>query len=80
MLDLEVVLDFACCACGDPVGLTVKCTGKSLGVGKNEVAPVSIPCPGCQVINHVLFSPDDGNVIHVFAEKPRYMIPKPSYN
>ena len=38
MLELEVILDFACCACGDPMGVTVKCAGNSLGAGKNPVA------------------------------------------
>jgi hypothetical protein len=81
MLELEVVLEFRCCACGDTMGVTVKCAGKSLGVGKNPVASVKVPCPNCQAINQVIFAPEDGNLIHVFqADKPRYMLPVPSYN
>jgi hypothetical protein len=81
MLELEVILDFACCECGDPLGLTVKCTGKSLGAGKNPVTSMKVFCPGCQGINQVIFTPEDGNLIQVLAaDKPRYMIPMPSLN
>ena len=81
MLELEVILEFACCGCGDPTGVTVKCTGKSLAFGKSPVASVKVPCPNCQAINQVIFTPDDGNCLHVIqADKPRYMLPVPSYN
>ena len=81
MLELEVILEFVCLGCGDPMGVTVKCAGKSLGAGKNEAASVKIPCPNCHSINQVIFTPEDGNLLHVVAgDKPRYMIPVPSYN
>jgi hypothetical protein len=81
MLELEVILEFACCACGDSMGVTVKCAGTSLATGKNAVASVKVPCPSCQGINLVLFTPDDGNLLHVAqADKPRYLIPVPSRN
>jgi hypothetical protein len=81
MLDLEVILEFACCECGDPMGVTVKCAGKDLGHGKSPVASVKVPCPNCQGINQVIFTPDDGNLLHVVADdKPRYRIPVPSCN
>jgi hypothetical protein len=81
MLELDVILEFACQECGDPLGVTVKCAGKSLGQGKNDVASVKIPCPHCQAINLVVFTPDDGNLLHVAqADKPRYRIPVPSCN
>jgi hypothetical protein len=81
MLDLEVILEFMCCSCGDCTGVTVKCVCKSPGTGKNAVASVKIPCPNCQSINQVLFSPDDGTLLDVLAaDKPRYIIPVPSCN
>jgi hypothetical protein len=81
MLELEVILEFACCECGDPTGVTVKCAGKSLAQGKNDVVSVKVPCPNCHGINLVFFTPDDGNLLHVAAtDKPRYRIPVPSCN
>ena len=81
MLELEVVLAFACCDCGDPVEVTVKCTGKGLGLVKSEAALVKVPCPSCNSIIQAIFTPDDGHLLHVAAaDKPRYMIPKPSRN
>ena len=81
MLDLEVVLDFACCMCSEPMGITVKCAGKGLAAGKKTAASVKVPCPNCQGINQVIFTPDDGALHHVVAgEKPRFLIPVPSYN
>jgi hypothetical protein len=81
MLDLEVILEFACCNCADPVGVTVRCTGKAPAPGSGTAVPVTVPCPGCQGINKVLFNPEDGNLLYVApAEKPRYMLPVPSYN
>ena len=79
MLELEVILDFVCCACGDSTGVTLKCAGNALGTGQNS--SVKVPCLNCQSINQVIFSPDDGTVIHVAeADKPRYIIPVPSMN
>ena len=81
MLELEVILDFVCCECGDSMGVTVKCAGKSLGLAKNEALSVKVPCPGCQGINQAIFTPEDGHLLHVAAaDKPRYMIPEPSLN
>jgi phage FluMu protein Com len=81
MLELEVILEFACCECGDPTGVTVKWAGKSPGADKKAAASVKIPCPKCQSINQILFSPDDGTLLHVTAaDKPRYLIPVPSCN
>ena len=81
MVELEVILEFACCECGDPVGVTVKCTGKPLGAGNNPATSVKIPCPNCQGISQVIFTPEDGHLLHVAAaDKPRYMMPVPSLN
>jgi hypothetical protein len=81
MLDLEVILEFRCCSCGDPTGVTVKCAWKSPNMAKSAVTAVKVPCPNCQTINQVFFTPDDGNLLHVVpADKNRYMIPVPSCN
>lgn len=81
MLELEVVLEFACCACGNSMGLTLKCAGKSLGAGINKAASVKVPCPNCQAINQVVFTPEDGSLVYVeAADKPRYLLPVPSIN
>ena len=81
MLDLEVILEFDCCECGDSMGLTVKCTGKFLGADQNGASLVKVFCPNCQGINQVIFTPDDGALLQVLAaDKPRYMMPKPSLN
>jgi len=81
MLELELVLDFACCSCGETMAVTVKCAGQGMAGGKNGVASVKIPCPNCQGINQAVFAPDDGTIHHVLAaDKPRFIIPEPSLN
>jgi phage FluMu protein Com len=81
MLDLEVILEFSCCSCGDPLGVTVKCASQNLDSYKNQAASVKVPCPNCKEINQAIFSPDDGALIHVaISDKSRYMIPVPSLN
>ena len=81
MLDLEVILEFCCCSCGDPLGVTVKCSGQGQMPCKNQGAVVKVPCPNCQEINQAIFSPEEGTLLHVgVSDKPRYMIPVPSMN
>jgi hypothetical protein len=57
MLELKVVLDFACCTCAQLVHVTLKCTGKGLSAGANTVAAVEVPCPTCGCVNQVYFEP-----------------------
>lgn len=57
MTQLQVSLDFACCACLEAIGVTVRCTGKGLLGGNRGAARVNIPCPTCGDINTVLFDP-----------------------
>ena len=80
LLEVDVDLEFQCGSCSRPVGANLKCAGKTLGPGVCEAVPAKIPCPHCQTCNHVLFTPDDGSVLHVVADITRYMIPKPSLN
>ena len=81
MLELEVMLDWACCACGNPMGATLRCEGDGLAE-KNAKALVKVPCPHCQQNNQVIFTPDEGTLDEVFPEASafRYKIPVPSYN
>lgn len=71
MLELQVVLDFECCACGNTVGVTLKCEGEGLSGGLRSVAAVKIPCPTCGVVNQLYFEPN-GTVRDVVpCESPR---------
>jgi hypothetical protein len=81
MLELEVMLDWVCCACGHPMGATLKCEGDGLA-DKTAKAYVKVPCPSCHKNNQVIFTPDDGALYDVFPEdeRIRYKIPVPSYN
>ncbi len=80
MLELEVILEFTCCACGDPLGVTLKCEGNGLAAGKNAMASVKVPCPNCQNINQIFFTPDDGTLHHVRLDRQNVLLPVPSYN
>ena len=81
MLELEVMLDWDCCACGSPMGATLKCEGSGLA-DKEAKAYVKIPCPSCLQNNQVIFTPDEGTLDEVFpeVESIRYKILVPSYN
>ncbi len=80
MLELEVTLAFACCACDDPVSVRLKCSGKGLAAGPRAVAAVSIPCPHCGRGNRLSFQPD-GTVrsVELLYSNPR-ALPEPSVN
>ncbi len=65
MMELKLDLDFACCTCGTPMGVTLKCAGKGLTGGAHSVAAVKIPCPTCSSINEVYFEPS--GTIHAVA-------------
>jgi hypothetical protein len=58
MMELELILHFACCVCEDAVQLTVKCVGKGLTANSRTVAAVQIPCPNCHANNQVFFEPN----------------------
>jgi hypothetical protein len=83
MLQVDVVLDWECCVCGNPIGATLRCEGNGL-VHKDAKAFVKVPCPCCHQNNQVIFTPDDGTLDEVFPEEvtepSRYRIPVPSYN
>jgi hypothetical protein len=79
MMELEVILDFACCHCGKTVGVTLKCEGKGLASGRRAVAAVHVPCPTCGHINRLYFEPN--GTVHAVSpySGPRQM-PEPSMN
>jgi hypothetical protein len=57
-MELLVSLDFACCGCGRPVAVTLKCKGAGLSGGAaRAVAAVDVPCPSCGADNRVFFQP-----------------------
>lgn len=81
MLQLEVMLDWVCCACGRSMGATLRCEGLGLA-DKGAKALVKVPCPSCHKNNQVIFTPDEGTLEEVFPDEEvfRYKIPVPSYN
>ena len=60
-------MDFPCGSCGQDVNVTVKCSGKGL-VLRSASAAFSVACPGCTVVNQVVFEPA-GRVHQVTPEK-----------
>jgi hypothetical protein len=80
MREVRLTLDFACCHCGGPVTVTVRCSGGGLDdLADQPVASVSIPCPGCKRINQLYFDP--GGTVHaVEPYRPPQRMPEPSLN
>jgi len=79
MQALEVVLDFRCCICRHDMGVTLKCEGKGLSSGLDTVAAVSVPCPTCNNLNLLYFTP--GGTLHrVVPDRRRFDFPEPSLN
>jgi hypothetical protein len=56
MMETTVTLGFSCCACEQPVSVTVQCKGGPYGPG-GGVAAVSVPCPGCGQVHQLSFEP-----------------------
>jgi hypothetical protein len=79
MMELKVTLDFACCTCTRPVGVTLKCEGKGLAAGSTAVAAVLVPCPNCAAINQLYFEPS-GTVRAVAPYRITRQMPVPSLN
>lgn len=78
MLELEVILDFACCLCQNPLGVTLKCAGQ--GIKNGGMASAKIPCPTCGDINEITFTPEDGSLHEVRPVRWSRMMPEPSLN
>ena len=79
MMELLVSLDFACCGCGRPVGVTLKCGGKGLAGGAaGAVAAADVPCPACGRENRVFFEPS--GTLRSVRPAGRRGLPNPSAN
>jgi hypothetical protein len=79
MMELKLDLDFACCTCSTPMGVTLKCAGKGLAGGAHCVAAVKVPCPTCGNINELYFEPS--GTIHAVAPcRAGQRLPVPSVN
>jgi hypothetical protein len=79
MVELKVILDFACCICSNSINVTLMCAGKGLSAGARTVAAVNVPCPACANINQVLFEPA-GTVRSVEPYWVSRRQPEPSLN
>jgi hypothetical protein len=79
MMELKVILDFACCVCDQSVNVTVKCAGKGLAAGTRTVAAVKVPCPNCDNINQLYFEPN-GTIRRVAPYEGLYRRLEPSLN
>ncbi|HEV3237713.1 MAG TPA: hypothetical protein VGZ25_12035 [Gemmataceae bacterium] len=80
MMQLKVNLDFACCHCGQPVSVTVQCSGMLLGSTPDQNwAKVHVPCPGCGQANQLSFEPT-GRVKAVEPPRILSMMLEPSLN
>ena len=78
MLEVEIILDFACCLCQSPLGVTLKCAGQGLKEG--GMASAKIPCPTCGDINQIYFTPEDGSLHDVRPVREAWRIPEPCLN
>ena len=80
MMELNVTLEFACCGCEQPVGVTVQCRGKGLYQdAEGTLAAVNVPCPTCGEVNQVFFEPN-GTLHNVRLSRRRLTVPVPSVN
>ena len=79
MLDLEVLLEFRCCACGSPIKVTLRCEGEGLAEDDAK-ALAKVPCPSCHRANQVIFEPESGRVIDVMREIRICRMPEFSLN
>jgi len=79
MREVDVCLQFGCCRCGQPVKVTVRCSGPGLAEAE-VIAGVSVPCPDCGFVNQLSFDPD--GTVHSVAPSYRgvYPVPAPSRN
>ena len=78
MRELTIDLDFTCCLCQNPLGVTLQCGGK--GMYQGGIASVAIPCPSCGDMNEIYFTPLDGSLHGVRPARKFKLIPEPSLN
>jgi phage FluMu protein Com len=79
MQSRNVTMDFTCCGCGQPVSVTVICSGKGLYASADALAEVNVPCPSCGQVNQLHFEPS--GTVHAVAPYPApRSLPEPSIN
>ncbi len=78
MVALEVRLDFTCCHCASPVGVTLWCEGR--GLADNPLTMIALACPTCAQANQVHFTPEDGRLHRVTRDRVFAGVPAPSHN
>lgn len=75
LMEVRLMLEFACCHCHQPVEVTVDCRGPMQSPDPSRIRmAVVIPCPDCHGINQVYFDP--GGTVH--AVEPN-RTPRPTY-
>ena len=79
MTELQVILDFTCCACQEPLSVTVKCAGTGLALAGRSIARVHVPCPGCSTTLCVDFEPN-GTIRGVDRQVMPRLTREPSLN
>ena len=78
MLTRQLSLDFACCACARPVGVTLNCEGDGLKALK-PTATFSLRCPNCGTALRVDFC-TDGTVLGVDRDHTPLRMPQQCHN
>jgi 23S rRNA-/tRNA-specific pseudouridylate synthase len=79
MMEQQLVLDFACSCCHEPVSVTVRCEGKGLALGSRVQASVHVPCPGCGTVHRLDFEPS-GTLLAVRPSTAARGLAEPSLN
>ena len=79
MMELNVIVDFACCLCAYELNVELRCTGKGLAAYPGAVAAVRVTCPDCGNTNQVYFEPN-GTVRAVSPIPPGLARLEPSIN
>ena len=79
MTEVNVSLEFDCCACQQLVTVTLKCEGKGLAAGLRTVRTVNVPCPTCGSVNRLYFEPS-GRLHAVKPYAAPRAVPEPSVN
>jgi hypothetical protein len=79
MTERHVTLDFHCCDCEEPVGVTVLCRDKGSEWPPDGVVALNVACPACGEVNQVFFEPD-GTLRRVRPLRRRLTVPAPSVN
>jgi len=80
MKEVRLTLGFGCCLCGQPITVTLDCSGPIHGADPSRlVAKVGIPCPDCHRVNLLYFDPT-GTVHAVEPYREQRLAPEPSLN